>query len=144
MLGLDHIEQFAPTCPYDGTLTVACTGKEIYPNHPITWGQFFFRCPTCKAYVGTHEASGRPLGSPANRELRKARMDAHAAFDPLWKTKAKSEGISQGAARGLGYAWLARELKIPVDDCHIGGMTIEQCREVLRIVKASKGRVRNK
>ena len=65
-----------------------------------------------------------PLGRLANAELRRAKSAAHAAFDPLWKSKRMK--------RRDAYGWLARELGISRDNCHIGMFDIAACRAVVR------------
>jgi hypothetical protein len=69
----------------------------------------------------------------ADAELRAAKSAAHAAFDPLWKSKAAREGISKSKARGKGYRWLAEQLGIDAKDCHIGMMDAPTCRRVVRV-----------
>lgn len=66
------------------------------------------------------------LGGLANAELWAAKRLAHAAFDPLWK--------EFGMKRNSAYCWLAQQLQIPAQDCHIGMFDVETCR---RVVKAA-------
>jgi hypothetical protein len=67
----------------------------------------------------------------ANAELRAAKSAAHAAFDPLWK----SHG-NKGAARARAYRWLAQEMKMRPENCHIGMFDLDQCRAVVALVVA--------
>jgi hypothetical protein len=71
-----------------------------------------------------------PLGDLANAPLREARMAAHAAFDPLWKTGQKR--------RGSAYAWLAEQLGIDRRDTHIGMFDEATCARVVAAVQALK------
>lgn len=59
-------------------------------------------------------------GSP----LAKARMAAHAAFDPLWQDD------DVGMDRGEAYGWLAKQLGIPKRDCHMLYFDEATCRRV--------------
>jgi hypothetical protein len=75
--------------------------------------------------VGCHKGTTLPLGRLANAELRKAKMDAHAAFDPMWRNGAMS--------RGRAYGWLAKQLGIDKKRCHIGYFSLEECRRVMEV-----------
>lgn len=61
-------------------------------------------------------------------ELARARIAAHAAFDPLWK--------SGKFSRGAAYEWLASELGIPVTACHMVLMDVAMCEKVVAICGA--------
>jgi len=59
------------------------------------------------------------MGPVANSELRKARTDAHAAFDPLWRLRYME--------RNAAYKWLAEQMGIEKEKAHIGHFDIDQC-----------------
>lgn len=99
-------------------------------------------CTPCDARVGCHKGTTQPLGTPANAELRTLRMNAHAAFDPLWKRKAQ-RGTARKEARFAGYMWLARELKMEPNLCHIGMMGPEDCKRVIALCEPWTKRERN-
>lgn len=90
------------------------------------YGKFWgcARYPDCKGAHGAHP-DGRPLGTPANKETKEARIRAHAAFDPLWK------GDGALLDRTAAYKWLAKELGIDARECHIGNFDIAQCERVI-------------
>lgn len=119
------------TCPYCGHEAVLVSGEMLYPHRPDLYDKPFYRCAPCGAHVGCHPGTTNPLGRLANAELRKAKMDAHAAFDPLWKGKKR--------ARRQAYAWLAHELGIDVSRCHIGEFDVAQCRRVVAICTQKRG-----
>lgn len=98
-----------PHCDNDARLV---TGAVIYPHLPGLHEKLFYSCLPCDAYVGCHRGTTRPLGRLANTELRIARMTAHAAFDPIWKSRQLS--------RTAAYRRLAKELRIKEGECHIG------------------------
>jgi hypothetical protein len=54
-------------------------------------------------------------------------MNAHIEFDPLWQYG--------GLTRVEAYKWLAEQLGVPVGECHIGQMDVEQCEAVVRHVR---------
>jgi DNA polymerase III subunit epsilon len=135
-----------PTCNYCGRDAELATGAQIYRSRADLAALKFWRCIRCDAYVGCHaagdfttDAQGRkiysdgtlPKGTLADAKLRAARRVAHVAFDALWRDAADPK-----AARLEAYAWLALQLHIPVDECHIGMFDAEQCS---RVVRACKG-----
>lgn len=86
---------------------------------------FFYGCteyPTCKAAHGAHKDTGKPLGIPADKKTKKARMRAHDAFDQLWKDKHMS--------RTQAYEWMQEAMEMSEDEAHIGRFTEEQCDEL--------------
>ena len=102
-------------------------GLAIYPHRHDLREKKFYQCAPCDAYVGCHPGTTNPLGRLANAELRAAKMAAHAAFDPLWKSGAKK--------RGSAYAWLADALRIDKKQCHIGMFDVADCRRVVEVCK---------
>lgn len=108
----------------------------------------FYGCenfPDCRATHGAHP-DGRPLGTPANSETKRARIAAHAAFDGLWAGAAdmyplreprgssereKAERRIRRVARHRAYVWLSERLGIPFDDCHIGAFDLGMCRRAI-------------
>lgn len=116
------------TCSYCNNPAKLVTGKEIYPHRDDLSFKKYWYCKPCSAYVGCHHPSERPLGRLANAELRKAKMAAHAVFDPLW-------GNKNFPTRSFAYKWLANKLGINVKDCHIGMFDAETCNKVVEICK---------
>lgn len=116
-------------CDYCGKDAILVTGKDLYPHRPDLYGVRAWQCKPCKASVGCHKNSKKnaPLGRLANSELKKLKMDAHAAFDPLWK--------SGKMRRKEAYALLANKLSIEINKCHIGMFNEEMCRRVVEACK---------
>jgi hypothetical protein len=112
-------------CPYCNHDAELVTGAVIYPRLPWLHEKLFYSCLPCNAYVGCYDGTVRPLGRLANAELRAAKMAAHAAFDPIWK--------SRQLTRTAAYRWLARELRIEITDCHIGMFDVDTCKQVVEI-----------
>lgn len=110
-------------CPYCMDKTVLVGGDVIYPHRPDLYKKWFYSCRPCGAYVGCHPGTKKPLGRLANGELRKAKQEAHAAFDPLWKSGRRK--------RKDAYAWLAANIGIDVNDCHIGEFDVKACKLVV-------------
>lgn len=118
-------------CDYCGRAAELVAGDDIYPHRPDLKALRFWRCVPCGAYVGCHKAGNgygdgtRPLGRLANAELRAAKSAAHAAFDPLWK--------SRQMRRSDAYRWLSDALGIPANRTHIGEFDVETCRRVVAV-----------
>jgi len=85
----------------------------------------FYGCATFPACRGTHGAKpdGSPLGIPADKETRQARIAAHHAFDRLW--------TEHGWTRGQAYAWLADLLALPPEEAHIAMLNKAMCMRVI-------------
>lgn len=115
-------------CPYCNLDAPMVGGDEIYPHRPDLYHKHFYRCPQCKAFVGCHPGTAKPLGRLADEKLRKAKMAAHASFDRLWKNGGKM-------SRREAYAWLASALGIPSKQCHIGMFDLDGCERVLEVVR---------
>jgi len=112
-------------CPYCNGKAELVTGDAVYPKRPDLHELYFWRCDPCRARVGCHKGTTRPLGRLANMQLRYWKMQAHAAFDPIWK-----RGIKK---RSSAYGWLAKKLKIAKKDCHIGMFDVATCKKVVEI-----------
>lgn len=118
-----------PPCPYCGKPTEIRDSREIY-GRSYGLALICSGFPACDSYVGCHQDSGLPKGTLANAELRIARKQAHAAFDPLWRRPGDKRAHRQRA-----YAWLTAATGIPADDCHIGMMDVARCRLVIDAIK---------
>ena len=85
------------------------------------------RATAVQAYVGVHSGTDRPKGSLANAELRDWRKATHARFDPLWRDGPFKK-------RNAAYRWLSEQMKLPIEQTHIGMFTVEQCKAALEII----------
>ena len=119
-------------CPYCNIQTELVRSVEIY-GEGSDYG-YFWKCPDCNAYVGTHSGSKKhaPLGTPANEELRGRRKSLHEKFDPAWK--------DGNLTRSEAYAILADGMNMPVNRCHIGYFTIEDCILATKVIKEKWGK----
>lgn len=130
-----------PICPYCDAAAELVTGSAIYQHRPDLGAQNFWHCAPCDAYVGCHKAGSyrfergvkimhvgtEPLGRLADAELRRAKSAAHAVFDPMWKAR--------GWNRKQAYAWLAENLRLPVENTHIGEFDAAMCARVVATCK---------
>jgi len=113
-------------CPYCQSPTILVTAQQLYglsadPLKPKN----YWACLPCKAWVGCHGNSEKPLGTPAKANLRRMRRKAHAVFDPLWMAE-------DGYHRDDAYAWLGKMLGI-TGEVHIGEMNVRECERVIEI-----------
>ena len=118
-------------CPYCGKRAEFVDSAEVY--HGRSYGMIYL-CRPCDAYVGCH-GNGKgdsPKGRLANAELRRWKIAAHNAFDPLWKF-----GPFRGR-RNAAYAWLAEQMGLPKEKTHIGMFDVAECQQVIQICKNRK------
>lgn len=59
------------------------------------------------------------------RELSARRIMAHQAFDPIWQ--------SGEMTRSEAYQWLAKEMGLSPERCHMEQMDVAQCDRVMEI-----------
>lgn len=128
----------APVCPHCQVPAVLVTGAAIYPHRADLHTKQFWRCERCGAYVGCHPKTSKPLGVPANAELRRARQLLHdRALDPLWQRAelhynrpedARAIAIIRNSARKRVYAYLSWRLGLDPEDTHTAMFDLETCR----------------
>ena len=70
--------------------------------------------PACNTYVAAHPNTDKPMGVPANGNLRNLRIQAHRKFDLIWKN-----GIM---TREEAYRWFADSFGL----IRVFGITREQ------------------
>jgi hypothetical protein len=116
-------------CPYCEKPVELVSGKQMYPHMQDLKEKLFYRCEPCDAHVGCYPNTDKPLGRLANKELRKWKISAHAAFDPLWKFGRLS--------RTEAYARLAKSLGIRKSEAHIGMFDVPTCQKVVEICRTA-------
>lgn len=120
----------SPVCPYCDSTAVLAPSARVYGT--VKYGGKVWLCPNypeCDSYVGTHGNSERwmPVGTMANKQLRKKRIQAHAAFDPLWQNGRMT--------RNAAYKWLAAQMQMPVNEVHVGHFDMGMCEAVIEICR---------
>jgi hypothetical protein len=127
-------------CSYCESLAELVSGDIIYPHRADLAKLKFWLCAPCGAYVGCHKAGSyrfeegkkifhigtEAMGRLANADLRRAKVAAHAAFDPFWK--------NQGWNRKAAYVWLSKKIGTPIDRTHIGEFDMQMCASVVALV----------
>lgn len=87
-------------CPHCGAAMILRPASEIY--HDAKSDRKLYVChnyPACNTYVAAHPNTDKPMGVPANGNLRNLRIQAHRKFDLIWKN-----GIM---TREEAYRWFA-------------------------------------
>mgnify|MGYP001573516870 CR=1 FL=1 len=116
-----------PRCPYCGERAKLTDSAHVYGgrSYGLIWD-----CRPCDAYVGVHKGTSVALGRLANAELRRLKIKAHAAFDPLWK--------SGKMKRTDAYSLLAERMNIAKRNCHVGMFDEAQCRLAISVMTANE------
>jgi hypothetical protein len=112
-----------------------CGRKMILQTSPfLTYGngepRKYWSCefyPLCDVQHSAHP-DGRPVGFPADKKTRIARVDAHEAFDALWR--------DLGLTRTQGYELLQQITGLSEEDAHIGRFTLDQCAALVEAIIA--------
>lgn len=115
-------------CPYCQQKAEFVTGQVIYPHRPDLHWKSYWYCFSDDAYVGCHANSNEPLGRLADKNLRRFKINAHKAFDRLWKTRG-------ALSRTQAYYWLSWKMNTPKEETHIGMFDLEQCKRVIKICR---------
>lgn len=113
-------------CPHCGAAMILRPASEIY--HDAKSDRKLYVChnyPACNTYVAAHPNTDKPMGVPANGDLRNLRIQAHRKFDLIWKN-----GIM---TRGEAYRWFADSFGLSLRDAHIGMCSEYRCRELIRL-----------
>jgi len=112
-------------CPDCGKEAALVTGKEVYPHRPDLHHKPFWACLPCETWAGCHPGTTTRMGRLANAKTRRLKMAAHAAFDPIWKSRRMS--------RGAAYAWLREQTGLSERECHMGWMSDADLIRVVEI-----------
>ena len=73
-------------CPYCGSQALLRPASVVYGPKASDPAATYFICarfPACDSYVAAHRDTRLPMGTLANSELRRKRIEAHRAFGHL-------------------------------------------------------------
>ena len=122
-------------CPYCNRPTQYVNSKIVY-GKKSNYGMIYY-CKPCKAWVGVHPGTDIALGRLADSKLRKAKIAAHKAFDQIARTnlinKVWPKYIPKLNNRRKAYMWLAKQMNMTDEECHIGRFNILECKRVITI-----------
>ena len=119
-------------CPDCGSyMVLRCTLKMTYNNGKPRkfWG--CSRYPLCSSTHGAHP-DGTPLGIPGDKATKLARIEAHQAFDNLWK--------NGRCTRDEAYTELSKLMGLNKDDTHFARFTLQQCKTATELLIKAQGR----
>lgn len=102
------------TCPACGSKAYLRPASVVYGDKAPDPDAKYYVCgryPACDCYVAAHRKTMLPMGTLADKALRKKRHDAHVALDSLWKNGVMS--------RKEAYRLLQLSMGLPAEDAHI-------------------------
>ena len=114
-------------CPYCGSLATLRPASVIHGLSDISAGTYLYVCrrwPACDAYVTADRRTKQPLGTLANGDLRHKRIQAHRAFDRLWRSGLMSKREA--------YQWMQTEFGLHKDQAHIAQFGAYMCDRLIR------------
>lgn len=127
---MQRVENALPVpehCDNCGSINIEQTKNDrIYGRIFGEWPEIYY-CNDCRAAVGCHPNTLIPLGRMADRATRQLRKKLHDSFDPIWKSGLMS--------RSQAYYWLANELRISHDDCHVSWLSKELLKRAVEICR---------
>lgn len=116
------------TCPACGSRAYLRPASVVYGDKAPDPDAKYYVCgryPACDCYVAAHRKTMLPMGTLADKALRKKRHDAHVALDSLWKN-----GIM---SRKEAYRLLQLSMGLPAEDAHIAKFSAARCDEVIAL-----------
>lgn len=105
-----------------------CGREAEWMDNAVIYGRSYGKskmiwfCRPCDAWVGCHNNTKEPLGTFADKDLRTARIKAHAAFDVLWKS-----GVMK---RKEAYKYLSEKMG---RDMHVGQSDLATCNQIIKL-----------
>ncbi len=111
-------------CPYCGSKALLRPASIVRRN--TAPGEEVYICaryPACDAYVSAHRDNHLPMGTLADKPLRKKRRQAHIAFNHLLE--------SRNMTKKEAYRWLQVQLGLPEQDAHIARFSEYRCGQVI-------------
>lgn len=115
------------SCPYCGAKATLRPAAAVYGDRAKP-GYYLYVCdryPLCNSYVGAHAKTLLPMGTLANGRLRNKRIQAHRAFDRLWK--------SGTMEKWQAYRWLQAKFSLRSDQAHIAKFSEYMCDQLITV-----------
>ena len=122
MNDLKRVNIHCPNCGAKATLHPA---SYVYDNSRSA-GSYLYVCnryPICNSYVAAHRSTLLPMGSLADAELRHKRIQAHRAFDRLWRSGLMSKKEA--------YQWIQAEFGLHEEQAHIAQFGTYMCDRLI-------------
>lgn len=115
-------------CPYCRSSAHLRPASLVYGDHAEDPNAKLYVCdryPACDAYVAAHRDTLLPMGTLADRQLRRKRMEAHSSMDRLVRS-----GLMN---RKQVYRWLQLQMGLPESEMHIGKFSEFRCQKVIEL-----------
>lgn len=112
-------------CSYCGAKATLRPSSAVYGDAAKTDGYLYVcdRYPKCDSYVGAHKKTKLPMGTLANGDLRNKRIQAHKAFDWMWKS-----GLM---TKWQAYKWMQGKLDLSDEQAHIAMFSEYMCDRLI-------------
>ena len=123
---MNHLKRVNIHCPNCGAKATLHPASFVYGNDRGTYKYLYVcdRYPACNSYVAAHRTTRLPLGSLADGDLRHKRIQAHRAFDRLWRSGLMSKREA--------YQWMQTEVGLHKDQAHIAQFGAYMCDRLIR------------
>lgn len=115
-------ERFDLRCPEPG-----CDGMLVLKRSKYGpfYGCEYWATTRCPGSHSAHKKDGSPMGVPATAKVKRARNNAHRAFDALWN------GPRRLMKRKAAYRWMRRTMKLSKDEAHIAMFDERLCAQLV-------------
>ena len=110
-------------CDHCGCSSVSLLKNEVKTKKGTYLNSW--KCNRCHSRVSCHPGTNIPMGHMTDTRGRMMRKFLHNIFDELWQ--------KQYMSRDEAYEWLAIELLIKRENCHISRLTKEQLQIAINI-----------
>ena len=94
-------------------------GEDAFDKHLYVCSRY----PVCDSYVSVHKHSRKPKGTLAGGDLRHKRIQAHRAFDYLWKS-----GMMN---KWQAYKWMQAKFGLSGSQAHIAMFSEYMCDQLI-------------
>ena len=114
------------TCPYCHSPALLRPASVVHGDRTSDPNGKLYVCaryPACDSYVGAHRGSLLPMGTLANKALRRKRMEAHTALQ-----RVVASGIM---TKKQMYRCIQAEFGLPAEEAHIGKFSELRCQQVI-------------
>lgn len=112
-------------CPYCRAKATLHPASFVYGS-AVQGNHYLYVCdryPKCDAYVSAHQKSKLPMGTLANGNLRNKRIQAHKAFDQIWKS-----GLM---TKPQAYVWMQAKMGLSKEQAHIAKFGEYLCDQLI-------------
>lgn len=117
-------------CPYCGSQAYLRPASVLNRSGSSYDRDKYYVCakyPFCDSYVKAHADTQLPMGTPADRSLRRKRREAHIALQKLLDS-----GLM---TKKEAYRWLQVQMGLPEAEAHIAKFSEQRCEEVIRLCR---------